>query len=250
MNRVGEYMVSEYYPDGNTDLLFEFSPSRCKLFLFGPAAKKAFIRTRLDCCYLAIRFRPGKFPRCGDIDPASLVDRFLEVPRLFGNNIDSFGDLLQSIGSPVQKIRAIEEMFFKAGIQPSGNIRADQHAVEYIEKSGGTEDIGEISRAMGISIRQLERRVTKLLGLSPKAFSRTVRLQNILATFRNGYTDRLTDLAYNYGYTDQSHFICDIKALTGRTPNWFRRARWFDSRFTSLPVVEMREPHGEVFHTI
>lgn len=249
-NRAGDYLVSEYYPDGNADLLFEFSSSCCRLFLFGPAAKKAFIKTRMDCSYLSIRFRPGKFPRCNDIDPASLVDRFVEVPKIFGYHVDFFGDLLHAIESPVQKLNTIEEMLSKADIQSSGQIHLDQQAVECIEKSGGTKDIGEISREMGISIRQLERRVTNLVGLSPKAFSRTVRLQRILAALSNGYPHRLTDLAYQNGYSDQSHFIRDIKVLTGSTPGCLRRAHRIDSRITYLPVVKPLEYSGALFHQI
>lgn len=249
-NRVDDYLVSEYYPDGNTDLLFEFSSSCCRLFLFGPASKKAFIKTRMGCSYLSIRFRPGKFPRCDDIDTASLVDRFVEVSKIFGNNVDSFGDRLHAIESPAQKINAIEEMLPKAGIQPSGNIHQDQRAVECIEESGGAKDIREISREMGISIRQLERRVANLVGLSPKVFSRTVRLQRILATLCNGYPHHLTDLAYQNGYSDQSHFIRDIKALTGRTPGYFLRAHRIDSRITYLPVVQPLEYRGALFHQI
>lgn len=133
---------------------------------------------------------------------------------------------------------------------PDGNTDLDQHAVECIEESGGTKNIGEISREMGISIRQLERRVTNLVGLSPKVFSRTVRLQRILATLCNGYPHRLTDLAYQNGYSDQSHFIRDIKVMTGRTPGYFSRAQRIDSRITYLPVVKPLEYCGELFHRI
>ena len=245
----GHDPLSEYYPDGNTDVLIEFSPSRCRFLVFGPAAHKAFIKTRMDCRYFCIRFRPGKFPDHADIEAASLVDRFIEVPKIFDYDADLLGDRLNAARFPEDRIRIIETLPFMQELQHHTRIGNRRYAVECIEKSGGIAEVGEIAQAMGISRRQLERRVTRQVGMPPKRLSRTVRLQRILAMLGNGYRYRLTDLAYQYGYADQSHFVNDIRSLTGRTPGYFLGARPGESHFTLLPTPDM-SGKSRVYHQI
>ena len=72
-----------------------------------------------------------------------------------------------------------------------------------------------------ISRRQLTRKFSSTIGLSPKQLSKTIRLQASLKTLLTQKVTKFTDLAYENEYFDQAHFIKDFKAFTGLTPKEF-----------------------------
>lgn len=81
--------------------------------------------------------------------------------------------------------------------------------------------IGEIAESMGISIKTVERRFQKVMGISPKLFSNIVRHhQAIRKIRRRGPTIASGDLAeaLGSGYYDQPHFVRSCKKLTGLAP--------------------------------
>ena len=70
----------------------------------------------------------------------------------------------------------------------------------------------------GLSARQFERRFGAQVGLSPKAFLRVVRFQEVLRAVGAGSTTDWARLAVELGFYDQPHFVNDFKAFTGYTP--------------------------------
>jgi AraC-like DNA-binding protein len=67
-----------------------------------------------------------------------------------------------------------------------------------------------------LCVRQFERRFKEFSGFSPKLFLRIARFNSLLnKTFEN---KSLTQIAYEYGYYDQSHFIHDFQKFSGHNP--------------------------------
>ncbi|TGL62931.1 AraC family transcriptional regulator [Leptospira ognonensis] len=95
------------------------------------------------------------------------------------------------------------------------------------ELTNATAGIYEIAKKTGISRKQLERGMKQVYGLPPGELR---KMHRILAMIRNPnyyksekMETRFTDLAYDYGYTDQSHLIRDFKSVTGYLPkDWFK----------------------------
>ena len=70
-------------------------------------------------------------------------------------------------------------------------------------------------------MRQLQRQFDGATGVSPKTLARTIRFEAIRNRLIFEPDANLTDLAYEFGYTDQAHFIKDFKAFTNKTPGEF-----------------------------
>lgn len=69
--------------------------------------------------------------------------------------------------------------------------------------------------------RQLERKFTKQVGISPKQLGKVIRLQAALKIMLGSQSENLSRVAYESGYYDQAHFTKDFKELTGTTPQEF-----------------------------
>jgi AraC-like DNA-binding protein len=71
-----------------------------------------------------------------------------------------------------------------------------------------------------LSDRQLRRRFEAAVGYGPKTFQRIVRFQRWLDLTRSTPAEqrRLTDLAAEAGYADQSHLTREVSRLAGQPP--------------------------------
>ncbi len=80
--------------------------------------------------------------------------------------------------------------------------------------------IRQLSDHLCISPRQLCRRFTEKVGVTPKRFARIKRF-NYISYCMITEGDKWADLVYQGGYYDQSHFIKDICEFSGKNPSAF-----------------------------
>ena len=79
--------------------------------------------------------------------------------------------------------------------------------------------VSQLADTYNLSVRQFDRKFKEYAGFSPKTYLRLVRLHK--ATQQYGTNKPLTQIAYECGYYDQSHFIHDLKAFTGYHPSFY-----------------------------
>lgn len=93
--------------------------------------------------------------------------------------------------------------------------------IQDIRLAKGNIDIDTLASNACLSRKQFERIFTEYIGISPKQYLKTIRLQATIYFKSRHKSSSLTELAYENGYYDQSHFINDFKILTGLTPKQF-----------------------------
>jgi AraC-like DNA-binding protein len=92
--------------------------------------------------------------------------------------------------------------------------------INEIHSTKGQLGIYELSKRHFTTVRQLERKFKKYIGLSPKEYANIIRFQNALSMIRNSDKNRsLLDIAFECGYFDHSHLTNDIKRHAGVLPS-------------------------------
>lgn len=99
-----------------------------------------------------------------------------------------------------------------------------QTAVKQVIHSQTMMTVDQLSRHFNLSNRQFERKFTEYAGFTPKVYSRIIRFQAALKQYGSDYKS-LTDIAYECGYYDQSHFIHDFKEFSGYHPGQYFKGR-------------------------
>ena len=99
--------------------------------------------------------------------------------------------------------------------------------IKDIVAAKGRVNIKEISSECFLSVRQFERNFKEQSGFSPKTFARITRFFAVVEGRRN-HQRSLTDIAYEFGYYDQSHFISDFKEFSGFCPKTWLNSRPID----------------------
>lgn len=78
-----------------------------------------------------------------------------------------------------------------------------------------------ITRRTGLTRRQLERDFRRYLGVSPAHYLRNVRLQGAMAALGDGRAP--ADVAFDWGFSDQSHMTRAMQEAVGNTPGELAR---------------------------
>lgn len=95
------------------------------------------------------------------------------------------------------------------------------NAVNYIYLNYKDFKVKKLSNLLNISNQYLERQFLEHIGISPKQFAKVIRIRSLTEFHKKQPRVSLTDLAYNFGYFDQSHFIKDFQTVTNSSPKAF-----------------------------
>src|SRR5262249_50814956 len=96
-----------------------------------------------------------------------------------------------------------------------------QAAAKLLYSTKGQFRVAELAERCSLSARQLERQFDAATGVSPKSLARSIRFEAIRERLMFQPDANLTDLAYEFGYTDQAHFIHDFREFTNKAPSEF-----------------------------
>jgi AraC-like DNA-binding protein len=143
------------------------------------------------------------------------------LEKLFGKDGQEIEHKILQADTTAERIQRIEAFLFDRLTNTETIDYLVKSTVDTILTANGQLSVDSLSRQNNINRRQLVRKFSLAIGLSPKQLSKTIRLQAALKTMLNQKITNLTHLAHESEYYDQAHFIKDFKEFTGLTPKEF-----------------------------
>lgn len=138
---------------------------------------------------------------------------------------DEVSEQLSDARSSRERISIVEQILMKY-LKQKAIDSLIIHAAREINSNAGNIRIKDLIQTLNISRDAFEKRFRQSIGTTPKQFAGIVRMRKLVKAGRDEKS--LTELAYDFGYFDQSHFIKDFKLFTGRTPSsFFKSARFW-----------------------
>ena len=162
---------------------------------------------------LGISFQPDGAARVFPQPMHELSGRFTPVEDLSRRLSRDLDRVLES-RDPIAAVEGALLSVLK--LSRNGDLLIEE-AVRRITSAKGGSDLVALSRELGLSMRQLERRFRATVGLPPKLFCRIQRFNNVFRVLRQGGPEWV-ETAVECGYYDQAHLIRDCKRLSGNTP--------------------------------
>ncbi|NNE68795.1 MAG: helix-turn-helix domain-containing protein [Rhodothermales bacterium] len=106
------------------------------------------------------------------------------------------------------------------------DVRFVRRAQEGVEANLSNPNFGvrELSAEMGLSARQLQRRLRETTGQSPNSFIRSIRLQQAARQLEQG-SEPVSQVAYAVGFNSLSYFAKCFREHFGRNPSEFTARR-------------------------
>lgn len=220
-------------PDGTMKLIFHYGDTYKhhpndkesivlpKCFLIGQLTRPYIVEPLGTTGSFVVRFQPNGFLPFADISIKEIQNTAVPLDKLFGKEGEEIGERILNANSTSVRIELIETFLLKRLTDSKTIDNIVKSTVETILNANEQFSINELSEQNNINRRQLTRKFSSTIGLSPKQLSKTVRIQKTLKTLLTQEVTNLTDLAYENEYFDQAHFIKDFKEFTGLTPKEF-----------------------------
>jgi AraC-like DNA-binding protein len=116
-------------------------------------------------------------------------------------------------------MNAVEEFLDNCLRRPLPKEAPVEVGAQMVRRSAGKVSVDKLSRVLRMNHSTLERQFKAKVGATPKVLSRLARLQNVCRLWDVGHS--LTEIAYEAGFSDQTHLTHEFKRLTGSAPEQF-----------------------------
>ncbi|MFK7948760.1 MAG: helix-turn-helix domain-containing protein [Saprospiraceae bacterium] len=220
-------------PDGTMKLIFHygdlywhhpkdgnsFLQPRC--FLIGQLTQPYVVEPDGDTGTFVVRFHPNGFLPFANIPIKEMENTPVPLNKLFGIVGETLEKNILEAQTTTERIHIIEAFLLQYLTDSKTIDTIVKSTIDTILTANGQVSISELSEKNHIHRRQLARKFSSVIGLSPKQLSKTIRLQSALKKLLTQKSSKLTDLAYDSEYYDQSHFIKDFREFTGLSPKEF-----------------------------
>lgn len=218
-------------PMGMVELIIHLSDNRCEgylngkwtpfpeAFLVGIMEKPIIWKMPGGTALFGIRFKPEGIIQLFQSPLSGLQNTFIDISSFLGKNQSSIISNIQTASDNFSRI-FFTEVFLQNQLSKNFDNRRNyfSQAVEIIRNADIGLSVDQLSRAVCISERQLQRTFKEKIGVSPKSYHRIIRFKKAYQFLQTNPKANWIDIVYHFGYADQAHFIRDFKEFSGRTP--------------------------------
>ena len=206
-------------PDACVDLIW----SGERLTVAGPDTRARLVALSAGTRIVGVRLRPGVAGPVLGLPASELRDETPSAADVIGAvPAESLLEDLHTAGDPQAVL--LRAVAFGARSTPDPLVRAAVTALD--QRRAG---VATVAAELGVSARQLQRRVADAVGYGPKMLARVLRfrrLQSLAARHaREPSGAPLVDLALDAGYADQAHMTAEVTQLAGLSPVRFLKDR-------------------------
>lgn len=195
-----------------------------QVFLYGQTVKRTAIYLIGKFNATGVCFQPNSLKSIFGFNANELTDSCLDVSLISQSKKINLNEQLLNASSSADQI-GILSSFLSSEIQKY-DVRIDgitRYATTQIMKCNGKLSLRELQIDLDLSERSFERRFNQYVGISPKLFSNICRFQASLNQLKSNNYSNLSDIAFDNGYADQSHFIRAFKEFAGYSPLQFQK---------------------------
>mgnify|MGYP001205394094 CR=1 FL=1 len=222
-------------PDGNPELVVHFghpfgvlTPAgvvtpQPRAFLMGQMTKPVSLDSSQGAAGVAgVRFHPGSARTALGAPMDEISDSSLKVEDFDPGAAERLVDEIASAPTAAARAWSLQR-YVAARAKRTAHFQDDavNDWVARIAQARGVLSIADLADDSGLSIRQLERRFLKQIGVPPRQFVNVVRFRRVFDLLTTGSRQDWARLALEAGYFDQSHLIRDFHRFIGCSPSQF-----------------------------
>jgi len=230
-------LMQQVAPNGFVELVIHLSDPHCHLLydnswsrspdytIIGLYTRPYDVHFRDLVRVFGIRFKPEGIYNLFGIPASVFSETYEDMELVLG---PSFRDFCANLRETIRISRQLEiaEGYLGRQLEKNhGELTYLNRAAELIRRSEAFDKIDELPGKVYVSLRQLEREFKNKIGTTPKRYMRIARLNEVHRRLESQQELELTKVAFECGYSDQSHFIRDFKGMMGVNPTLFIKNR-------------------------
>jgi AraC-like DNA-binding protein len=202
-------------PDGCIDIVFINDEAP---IVVGPWVKPFVARLPVATKIVGARWHPGRAPALLGLPAAELLNQSVALRDVWSGRLSSSFEQVSEQPNLSARRSSLEDMLLSllADAAPSDPIV--NASIQWLARHPHGR-VRQLSRWIGISSRQLQRRFSVSVGYGPKAFQSILRFQRLLHfAGRANRREGLAELSADVGYSDQAHMTREVQRLSGCPP--------------------------------
>ncbi|HEX6847152.1 MAG TPA: helix-turn-helix domain-containing protein [Chitinophagaceae bacterium] len=207
---------TENAQNGDEDIL--------ELTLFGKSTTTDSWTVNDHTTIIAYFFKPFALSTVFNVPVKKLVGNPVDLSNWSPHKANALKTQLMYAGSTTRKIEVLDNLLVQQLQENDKECKIIKYATDEIMLNPGTEILSAILNKLTISERTLQRMFKKYVGVTPNQYRRICQFQVSFEQLRGKGFNKLTDIAYDNGFADQSHFIRSFKEFTQTTPNDYLRS--------------------------
>jgi len=228
---MGFPLIANGYP-GFVFQMANSEPTLCgnskvnSLFLFGQTIKPLELYTSGKLTLIAYFFYPHILKKLFGVNAKELTDISIDLNHLQPAKGMNLKEQLINAPSLALRLQLINNYVLKLIEASYSNFHNDVlFATQAIRKSKGLISLNNVQKELRISERTFRRLFDLHVGISPKMFSRVCQFDSAFQQLNTDQFSKLSDVAYENGYADQSHLIRAFREFTNFSPSEYIKKR-------------------------
>jgi AraC-like DNA-binding protein len=212
------------YANGMPTLMFLSSKgkldgkSTSNLTLFGQTVFPETLIIEDNFILIAYFFKPFALFSLFGISAKELTDYPVDLSLLHPQQANQLKERLLNSSSVSNMIQLLDEYVFDLIRRTKTETQIIQYATSVIVQNPSKEKLIALQKELYITERTFERLFDKSIGVSPTLYRRICQFNAAFLQLQRRRFNKLTDIAFDNGYADQSHYIKTFKEFTNITP--------------------------------
>ncbi|MET0394316.1 MAG: helix-turn-helix transcriptional regulator [Chitinophagaceae bacterium] len=169
-------------------------------------------------------FKPFVLAALFNLPAAKLAKSPVDLGQWNPHQTNALRTQLAYAVSTAEKVEVIDQLLLLQSQQRSRECGIIRHATDQLMYEAGADTLATLYDNLHLNERTFQRIFKKYVGITPNQYRRICQFQQSFVQLRTKQFDKLTDVAYDNGFADQSHFIRSFREFTQTTPNHYLRA--------------------------
>jgi len=202
--------------------LFPHNKKLSDFFIYGQTVHPIEIEIEGSYRLVVFQLYPFAVKILFDVNPKELNDECYDLNQV-SPDVKTLIKKLSSTTDSEKQISRIAEFLSERVLQTLNHTEQKiQLAVNLILSSQGQIPIKTLCDNLHTTERTLQRHFLEYIGLPAKQFATIIQFQSSFHQLSDKAFTNLTEIVFDGGYADQSHFIRSFKKFTGKKPSAFR----------------------------
>jgi AraC-like DNA-binding protein len=186
--------------------------------IFGQTSIHRKFATSADFGIFGVYFYPFATRQLFNLPASELSNEMVDISALFGFEGVLLEEKIMSAEDNNERVKIFTEFITRKTHLIKNKEPLLRQKLKQIIDGREVLSISTVRRDFHLSRRQFERKFKEYAGFGPKAFLNIVRFNALIKSGNKNQTS-LTQMAYDFGYYDQSHFIRDFQKFSGYAPS-------------------------------
>ena len=211
------------FANGMPTLLFQTTKGKIKnsynyLTLFGQTVVPDRLTISDHFTLIAYFLKPYTLVSLFGISAPELTDNPIDLRLLSYCDATALQEQLLNADSTDAMVSLLDEYLFELSTKIKADTRLIQYATNKIGQHPHTEILKEVQSELCVTERTFQRMFEKNVGISPNQFRRICQFNNAFRELSRERHKKLTEIAFDHCYADQSHYTRAFREFTNVTP--------------------------------